>query len=334
MKFLDTIRRKLTPPLLHSTAEKVWKNGRTLEDLERAVRNMQEAVGRIEARQTDTPVTDPGPEDLQSREFRVFSQWGEDGIIKHLMRHAVVPRKVFVEFGVEDYTEANTRFLLTAANWSGLVMDGDAANIQRICSSHDYWTHNLKAQHAFITAENINQLLHEAGVTGKIGLLSVDVDGMDYWIWRAIDAIEPAIVVCEYNHRFGSEQSVTVPYDPAFNRRDAHHSLIYYGASIRALVELADEKDYAFLGCGSHGLNAFFVHRGAMTPALREVSVEEGFVPGQFCETHDEAGNRVRTTLAQEQAQLAKLPLVDLHAEDPGTPTRRRAPSGNGRVHA
>ena len=127
-------------------------------------------------------------------------------------------------------------------NWSGLVIDGDPANVSIIKSDPIYWRHNLKADCAFVTKDNINELLKRNGISGDVGLLSVDVDGNDYWVWKEIDAISPRIVVIEYNSRFGADRAVTVPYDASFVRRRAHHSMIYFGASLRALVNLGKKK--------------------------------------------------------------------------------------------
>ena len=204
--------------------------------------SIQEALGRIEARQC---VAANQPE-IAANEFRVFSQWGEDGILQFLLRHVPVTRKVFVEFGVQNYTESNTRFLLIKDNWSGLVLDGSEADIDFIKQDPIYWRYNLKAICAFITRENINGLLRDNGLTGEIGLLSVDIDGNDYWVWEQIDVVQPAIVIVEYNSRFGSQRAVTVPYDPAFVREKAHFSCAYYGASLPALVALGRRKGYAF----------------------------------------------------------------------------------------
>ena len=269
---------------------------------------MQEALGRIEARQLAALAA----QELSANEFQVHSQWGEDGILQHLLRQVPVARKVFVEFGVEDYTEANTRFLLTQNGWSGLVLDGGAANIAAIKKDPIYWRHNLKAAAAFITRENINALLRDNGVSGEIGLLSIDVDGNDYWIWEAIDAVQPALVVVEYNARFGGERAVTVPYDAAFVRSTAHHSMIYYGASLAALVALGRRKGYAFVGANTAGNNAFFVRRELRPDALREVTAAEGFVPCQFRETRDERGRLAFLSAAEEAALLARLPLVEV----------------------
>jgi hypothetical protein len=276
-----------------------------LWDFDKRLRAVQEALGRIEARQ----VADLPPTPLDEASFRVYSQWGEDGIIQRLVREVTVPRPVFVEFGVEDYEEANTRFLLTQGRWSGLVLEGDPEQVAAIRCSDVYWRHNLKAAQAFITRDNINDLLREHGVTGPIGLLSIDIDGMDYWIWDAIDAIEPAIVICEYNSLFGPDEAVTVPYDPAFDRRAAHHSLLYYGASLAALCRLAQRKGYDFVGAGRSGLNAFFVHQRLRPASLPALSAREGFVPGSFCEYHDPQGRRVKLSREAMQAVLRDLPL-------------------------
>ena len=141
-------------------------------------------------------------------------QLKEDGI----QARWLAPTPMFVEFGVETYVEANTRFLLRHRGWSGLVMDGSAANVARIRSDPIFWRYNLKAVEAFITRENIDSLIESQGLRGDIGLLSIDIDGNDYWVWEAVSVVRPAIVVIEYNARFGTDAAVTVPYDPGFVR--------------------------------------------------------------------------------------------------------------------
>ena len=211
---------------------------RRVQGIEERSKKIQEALGRIEGRQLrDLPAAD-----IQGAEFRAFSQWGEDGILQHLLRHLPVSRKIFVEFGVENYTESNTRFLLTNNNWAGLVIDGSRENVEYIKKDEIYWRYNLKAENAFITKDNINDLIHRNGISGEIGLLSIDIDGNDYWVWEAINAVIPSVVVVEYNSRFGPERAVTVPYDPEFFRTTAHYSNIYYGASLAALCLLGKRK--------------------------------------------------------------------------------------------
>src|SRR5436190_7582530 len=109
-------------------------------------------------------------------EFSVFSQWGDDGIIQYLIRKIDIPVKSFIEFGVENYKESNTRFLLLNDNWSGLIMDSSKKHLNFIRNDSIVWKHNLKAVRAFINAENINGVIKSAGYRGEIGSLSIDID--------------------------------------------------------------------------------------------------------------------------------------------------------------
>ncbi len=258
----------------------------------------QVALGRIEGRQ----LANAHDSNLQAHEYKVFSQWGEDGIIQFLINQIEIENKFFVEFGVEDYAEANTRFLLINNNWSGLVIDSSAAGIERLQRSPLCWGYGLKAVQSHVTAENINDTLKANGVTGDIGLLSVDIDGNDYWVWRAISVINPVITVVEYNYRFGSDDAVTIPYQADFQRGKSH-PLIYFGASLAALCALANSKGYAFVGCNTSGVNAFFVRRDKLPAEIRELSPAEGYVAGKVNEIRDEQ-RRFIPMSAEEQRNL------------------------------
>lgn len=277
-------------------------------DLRQELNFLREALGRIEQRQC----AQLGSSTLRDHEFKVYSQWGEDGVIQFLLRHVRIERPVFVEFGVESYVEANTRFLLVNNNWSGLVIDGSAQNVAAIRRDPIYWQRNLKAVEAFVTRENINDLLKSHGMAGEICILSVDIDGNDYWVWEAITAVNPAIVILEYNGRFAPERSVTVPYNAAFQRSKAHYSHVYYGASLGALTKLSARKGYALVGSNSVGSNAFYVRRDLVVPPLREVSVSEAWLRPQFREVRDQEGALTFASPEEEDAILASLPLVDV----------------------
>ena len=270
--------------------------------------HVQEALGRIEDRQLE----ERDYHGLRQNEYRVYSQWGEDGIIQYLLRHVPVAQRVFVEFGVEDYSEANTRFLLVNNNWTGLVIDRDEQAVARLARSRAGLNYGLRAVNAFVTAENIDDILKPCEVEGEIGLLSIDLDGNDFWVWRAITVIQPTIVVIEYNPLFGAERAVTVPYSTDFNRAKAHPSMTYYGASLKALCRLGEQKGYAFVGCNSNGVNAFFVRRDRKPDSVAELSVGEGFVRGTYCEFRDEFGRHVRVPEEVEKSALAGLPLVEV----------------------
>lgn len=281
-----------------------------LLSLRNKVEEIQAAIGRIESRQLEADFDG----DLAAAEFKVFSQWGEDGILQSIIRTIRPQSKVFIEFGVQNYCESNTRFLLINNNWSGLVVDGSSDNIGYIKNDPIYWRYNLKAECEFIDRDNINSIFKKSGVQGDIGILSIDIDGNDYWVWQAINSVSPAIVVAEYNARFGLERAVTVPYDPSFVRSNAHFSHIYYGASLKALHQLALSKGYAFVGCNSAGNNAFFVRRDMLKAPLRELTVAEGFRLHKFREARDSEGNLTFLSPADESELLFKLPLVDVES--------------------
>ena len=266
---------------------------------------MQEALGRIEQRQI------ANVSDFRKSEFRVFSQWGEDGIIQFLLENVPIECPLFVEFGVEDYTESNTRFLLTNNQWSGIVIDGSDENIDYIKRDPIYWATNLKAVSAFITKDNINDLITKNGISGDIGILSVDIDGNDYWVWQAIETISPRIIICEYNSHFGPLAEVTTPYDPSFIRDSAHFSKIYYGASISALNSLAQLKGYSLVASNSAGNNIFFV-RNDLIGSLPTLSVSQAYRRAEFREYHDENGKLTYDDFDTRINSISDLLLYDL----------------------
>jgi hypothetical protein len=281
----------------------------TIASIDHRLRIIQEALGRIEARQNISEVS----VDIGSQEFQVYSQWGEDGILQFLLRHVEIKNRMFVEFGVENYMQSNTRFLLVNNNWSGLVIDSSHANVAFIKSDPIYWRHNLKAECAIITKTNINEILKRNGIVGDIGLLSVDIDGNDYWVWKEIEIISPRIVVIEYNSRFGADRAVTIPYDECFIRGQAHHSMIYFGASLKALVNLGKKKGYSFVGCNKNGVNAFFVRSDVLKNPLQQVSAEVGYVAGKLREARDVDGHLLFLDIEDEKIILSGLPLVEVN---------------------
>ncbi len=213
---------------------------------------------------------------LEEVEFKVFSEWGEDGIIQYLINNIEIENKIFIEFGVSDYKESNTRFLLMNDLWKGLIIDTEKDCIASIKKDEIYWRYDLIAVHSFITRENINDIIVNHGFKGKIGILSIDIDGNDFWVWEKIKAVDPAIVICEYNSLLGNLVPVSIPYDANFFRTKAHFSNLYFGASLPALVQLAEKKGYDFAGSNSAGSNAFFVKK-EFSGKLKKYSVKEGY---------------------------------------------------------
>lgn len=250
---------------------------------------------------------------LEEVEFQVFSQFGEDGIIQWLIHNVELNEKTFVEFGVEDYSEANTRFLLINNNWTGLVIDGDEENISHVKDWKFFWKYDLTATAAFITKDNINQLISEAGFCGDIGLLSVDVDGNDFWILSAIDCIKPRILICEYNNIFGAEKKVSIPYDERFYRTEKHYSNLYWGASLGAFCSWAEQHNYYYMGSNSAGNNAFFVRKDCIderkVPAGNSV-----YTISKYRESRDERGRLTYLRGIDRLKAIKEMELVNLES--------------------
>jgi hypothetical protein len=228
---------------------------------------------------------------LKDYEFKVFSQWGEDGIIQRLISCIPIKNKTFIEFGVEDFFESNCRFLLMKDNWAGFVIDGSSSNISRLKSSYFYWKHDLKAIDAFVTRENINDLLATSEFEEDLGLLSIDIDGNDYYIFKAITSFRPRLLILEYNAIFGHTRKISIPYEANFCRTNKHYSNLYFGASLAAITHIAMTKGYSLVGTGSAGCNAFFVRNDLLNDHVQVLSVEEAFSPSLFRESRDPMGN-------------------------------------------
>jgi len=254
--------------------------------------------------------------DLRQAEFRVFSQFGDDGIVEHLVGRIGVPQPGvrFVEIGVEDYSEANTRFLLVNRNWSGLIVDGTDAHVRAVEASPLMWRHDIHPVTAFVEPHNVNDLLREHGFDRDLGLLSIDVDGNDYWIWQAVTA-EPAIVIVEYNSLFGAERAVTIPYQAGFDRTRAHHSNLYFGASLAALTRLGERKGYRLVGSNSAGNNAYFVRREVAID-LPAPTVAEAYVESRYRESRDQAGNLTFLSGPERVRAIADLEVWDVEREE------------------
>lgn len=276
--------------------KKITKLIRKINSYDERFNKIELALGRIEARQNKSSNSPC----INDYEFKVSSQWGEDGIIQYLVDNVEIKNKIFVEFGVENYTESNTRFLLQNNNWSGLVIDGSQEYVSYIKNDPIYWKHNLKAECSFITKDNINKLISKNGINGDIGILSVDIDGNDYWVWEKIDCISPRIVICEYNSHFGDKEKISVPYDAGFVRSNKHFSNIYYGASISALDFLANKKGYSLIGSNTAGNNIFFI-RNDLIGNFKVLTPKEVYRASQFREARDENG---RLTFSNMESNL------------------------------
>ena len=253
---------------------------------------------------------------LASKEFRVYSQWGDDGIIQYLIHTLNIENKKFIEFGVGNYFESNTHFLLVNNNWSGFVIDGSKKCIDIIKNAPFYWRYDLNLKAAFINKDNINDLLAYSNFS-DIGLLHIDLDGNDYWILDSIDMdkYSPDILILEYNSNFGSERQITIPYDPLFSCTDAHLSGQYFGASLPALEHLAVEKEYYFIGCNSAGGNAYFL-KNKFKSIVKPKSINEGFLSAKSRDERNSNGDLLFSSRESCINAIRGMPVFNLQTNN------------------
>lgn len=239
---------------------------------------------------------------LRNFQQKFYSQFSEDGLIMYFLDRIGAPNKTFIEFGIEDGTECNAAHLAINFGWKGLFIEGDPEEAERARhfyhKQHPIDPEHVKIKNHFITLENVNDLFKQHGFEGEIDLLSIDIDGVDYYVWEAINVIQPRMVITEYNAVFGRDRSLTVPYDPKFDRDDFHSSGICFGMSLKAANKLAEKKGYVLVGCESSGSNAFFVRKDLAEAAKVDTfTPEEAFYP---CRP------RLRTQTQDEQWETVK----------------------------
>jgi len=303
------VRSRLLRPLLRRTTERLLNVADTPIRFANVEMSAQLAtVAHLRTAYPDLSAAPRANAALLNAEAKVFSQHGEDGVLAYIFSRIGATDRRFIEFGVEDGTECNTANLSIHFGWSGLLIEGNASYVAR---ARNHYAMNLRNEaarvaivHGFVTAENVNELFRTNGFSGELDLLSIDIDGSDYWVWQAISVVTPRVVCAEYNSTFGPERSVAVEYDPQFERFQKHPSGFYYGASLTALTKLARAKGYILIGCESQGVNAFFVRRDVAEGRFEEVAPSAAFIP--------QRSRIVEMTVADQFRAIEALPLVEV----------------------
>lgn len=245
----------------------------------------------------------------QAREYQVFSQNGEDGLLLYIFSQIGTNNRFFVEFGAGGAT-SNTLNLTTQFGWSGVSFDGDEASIAEMrklygsLSAADS-TRTLRAETVWLSEETVKHQISQYGIPTDFDLLSIDIDGIDYWLWRAMEEFRPRVVIVEYNASLGADAKLTIPYERDFYRwnRKWHPAGWYYGASLSAWVELAKSKGYELIACESTGVNAFFVRADLLVPGLLTQTAVEAF--------HPDARRSAIATQKQQIDELKKFSWVE-----------------------
>lgn len=210
--------------------------------------------------------------DLVGSGFKIFSQYNEDGIIQAILRSIRVPIvQEFVEIGIQDYSESNTRFLLQGCGWRGTVIDGSKKLLDRLEQSRISWRFGPNIVHSWVTMYNVNTII-PAG--SQASLISIDIDGNDIWLIKGLEH-RPIILISEFNPVFGAAAKIATPYSDGFDRFHYHESGQCYGCSISALAEVCNSKGYKLVAISSGLNNAFFVREDYNTlPCLEPSEVD------------------------------------------------------------
>ena len=212
---------------------------------------------------------------LSQTGFRVFSQFEEDGILLYIFAALGISQGTFIDIGAGDGINSNCANLAVNSGWRGLFIDGNAESIAKgrayYAANPDTWAYPPVFVHSFVQRENINDLIRDNGYAGEVDLASIDVDGNDYWIWDALTAAEPRVVIIETHIEFGFN-SIVVPYDKDYTYPGKHPH--YHGASPVAMEKLARKKGYRLVGANHYGFNTIYVKNGIGEDFLPAVSVE------------------------------------------------------------
>lgn len=204
----------------------------------------------LRRRGTEAP---PASLDLSPYELKVFSQNGEDGVLDEILRRVGVETRAFIEFGAGPGTEAVAVYLADVERWQGHFIEGDPASYSALAAKYEM-SPRVTTTQAFVTPDDVEALFSRLAVPEEPDVLSIDIDGHDYWVWKAISRYRPRVVVIEYNAHLGADR-LTMPRSskPGWQGTD------YFGASIGALVDLGAQKGYRLVHCDLTGVNAFFV---------------------------------------------------------------------------
>jgi hypothetical protein len=196
--------------------------------------------------------------------------------------------------------------------WKGLILDGSKQILTVKKKYYDLiWKNKLKVGYEWITKDNINEVFQKYKFDNDVGVLSIDVDGNDYWIWKNINIINPIIIVIEYNSLFEKKNKTLVPYFENFQRNSAHKSGLYWGSSISALVDLGKSKGYDLVGGNSAGVNLYFV-RNDRRDLLNRVDIEDAYFEQKFSDIKDDNGNFLDITYEEKLNLIKDLKLFDI----------------------
>jgi hypothetical protein len=215
---------------------------------------------------------------LQPVGFKVFSQFEEDGLLLYIFSIISPKNRRCVEICAGDGQECMSANLIINHGWEALLFDGNEEMVKsgnKFFASHPKtWLYPPKFVHAWITRDNINQLLADNGFMGEIDLLSLDIDGNDYWIWKALHAVSPRVFICETQNAVPHDKTVTQPYSENWHLDAEHSASGFFSVSLAAMQKICVEKQYRLVGINRYGFNAIFMRNDVGIEYFPEISVE------------------------------------------------------------
>ena len=254
-------------------------------------------------------------ENLWDAEVKVFSQWGEDGILDFLCEKIGISKPNIIEIGAGNFMECNSRFIAEFRNANVIAVDGRDDLTTAVKASPLYWKSNIIPIVEWVTPDNINRIMDIGEEQfGKVDIFSIDLDGNDYWILRDVSLLNVAIVVLEYNPIFGASLKVTIPRNDEFDRYKSHFSGLYYGASLQAFIDLMLAKGFDFVGTNRVGNNAFFVHSRYVNKFDFDTkSNYNKYVDWRIRESRSPKGELTYLSGSERLKVINDLPLIDLN---------------------
>ena len=235
---------------------------------------------------------------LNDLDYKIFSQNGEDGIIDYFLHSLGIENPKFVEIGIGDYSECNSRFFYERTSSKGLVIDCIKDLKDRVSKNVNLWKGDLKIVNKEINSNNIIEILKEESFLEELDFFSLDIDGTDYWILEKMPNNFSKIAVIEYNSVFGPEFKVTIPNQEKFNRNEYHYSNLCFGASLRAIIDIMEIKNFKFIGTNLTRCNAFFVQKNY----LNEIKIEASNI--------NDLSNHTKSNIRESRDQQGKLNYI------------------------
>lgn len=255
---------------------------------------------------------------INELDYKIFSQNGEDGIIDYLLYELKIESPKFVEIGIGDYTECNTRFIFETCNSKGLIVDCIKNLKKKILNNIIFWKGDLIILEQFIDHKNINSLLIENKFDKDLDLFSLDIDGVDYWILKELKNKFAKIAVIEFNPNFGPDLEITVPNIKNFNRTKYHYSNLCFGASLKAIINLMSSKGFIFVGVNKNCINAFFVNEDE----IKNINIEmpniqnlSNFTNSNYRESRSIEGNLNFLTDENKINEIKDCEVINLYKQ-------------------